>query len=75
MSIVLHLDIFLNVLPKLGRTPYFPSINKRKTKLDSFLRAGAIAPKGKHVFRITSFLLKYILKKRPGKAKVSFLSL
>jgi len=33
-------------------TPYYPSLIK-KTKLDSFLRAGR-SPKGKHVFHITS---------------------
>lgn len=32
--------------------PFFPSI-KKKNKIGFFLRAGAIAPKGKHVFHIT----------------------
>ncbi|PIZ73940.1 hypothetical protein COY07_01365 [Candidatus Peregrinibacteria bacterium CG_4_10_14_0_2_um_filter_43_11] len=35
------------------KIPYFPSI-KKKNKIGFFLRAGAIAPKGKHVFHITA---------------------
>lgn len=52
------------------KTLYFPSI-KKKNKIGFFLRAGAIAPKGKHVFHITFACMRCFARYEQNMGEVS----